>query len=464
MGDIIWSILGRALDYVRKRELSTPESEADAFIKLAHSDEIKRWKQIPSYEHLDTLTLADYHLRRNELRAFSGEIPELIKAHNKKRDLDVPTLVTYDTFTLTIPPDIFKRHQKRQLKVPIHRGTRVDCTDGIIDGNQLIVKRDWRKKSVQINYSCPSSEAHYDEIQRLERELTNASESDKWKLNECINSMFNQPVLFISHRWEGKEHPDPDGRQLEKLSRLKNCFVIYDYFSFPQDTHNEAGRRKLTQVLKDMTSILCNVVVLRADNYIERGWCLYEYILASLKEELVCDEIGADEFVELRDIVGTRVPPSSNIRGDSLEASLDNSKSEKIISTINAILPKFEVSGFTVPSDRSIVKELLVDGLLGVLPAKQVYTPYIGWQRSRWSREEIEGAFTAPMKYSSSYSTKKLKPKRFPVYGDVDSAVQGNYIIETQPPPKNLEELMIRSWDLVDWGATAEDERDKRDS
>src|SRR5262249_51412847 len=118
------------------------------------------------------------------------------------------------------------------------------------------------------------------------------------------------------------------------------------------------------------TSLLCNVVILRADNYIERGWCLYEYILASLKEELVCDEIGADEFIELRDIVGTWIPPSSNIRGDSFEASLDNSKGEKIIETINAILPKFEISGFTVPSDRSIVKGLLVEGLLRVTPRK----------------------------------------------------------------------------------------------
>lgn len=456
MGDI-WSILGRALDYVRKRELSTPKSKAEAFIKLAHSDEIKHWKQIPSYEKLDTLTLADYHLRRNELIAFSREIPELIKAHNKKRELDVSEVVKYDSFELTIPRDIFKRHQRRQLKVPIHRGTRVDCTDGIINGNQLIVKRDWRKKAVQISYSCPSSEAHYDEIQELERQLINASHSDKWKLNECINSIFNQPVLFISHRWEDKGHPDPAGRQLEKLSHLKNCFVIYDYFSFPQDTRNEAARSKLNQVLEDMTSVLCNVVVLRSDNYIERGWCLYEYILASLKEELVCDEIGAQEFVELRDIVGTRIPPSSNIRGDSFEASLDNSKSEKIINTINAILPKFEVSGFTVPSDRSIVKGLLVDGLLGVLPAKQTYTPYIGWQRSGWSREEIEGAFTTPIRYSSGYSTKKLKPKRFPVYEDLDSAVQGGYIIETQSPPKDLQELMIRSWGLVDWEANAEE-------
>lgn len=56
MGDIIWSILGRALDYTRKRELSTPKSKAGAFIKLAHADEIRRWKQIPSYENLDTLT------------------------------------------------------------------------------------------------------------------------------------------------------------------------------------------------------------------------------------------------------------------------------------------------------------------------------------------------------------------------------------------------------------------------
>jgi len=50
----------------------------------------------------------------------------------------------------------------------------------------------------------------------------------------------NDPVkLFVSHRWETKDHPDPSGRTLRKLLSLsKNCSddaaVWLDYCSLPQ--------------------------------------------------------------------------------------------------------------------------------------------------------------------------------------------------------------------------------------
>jgi hypothetical protein len=448
----IWSTLGRLLEYTQKKTLTTPSSKANDFIKIVHSEDIKSWTNIPSYEELATSTLSDYLSRREELAHFRKEIPELIEAKRRKDQINTSDLEEYAHFDETVPRDLLRRDYIIRFKNPIYEKTEFKTSDGKIEGRQLNIKRGWKKRVVRIKYVCPSSEAHKDEIQQLNKKIENASEGDKWKFDRCMNSVFNHPVLFISHRWESSAHPDPNGKQLEKLSRLKNCFVIYDYFSFPQNVQIETNKAKLDKILEDMTSILCNVIILASDAYIDRGWCLYEYLMASLKEELVCDEVGAKEFVKLRDVVGTRIPPSFNIfKGDSFDASLNNSKSEQIIAIIDSVLPKFQRSNFTIAADRLVVKNLLVNGLLHVLPKKQSHTPYIGFQESDWSRSEIEGAFTAPINYQSSYSTKKLKPKKLPVYDDLDSAVKSNYIINQEPVPKNEQELFFKTMELVEW-------------
>jgi hypothetical protein len=63
-------------------------------------------------------------------------------------------------------------------------------------------------------------------------------------LSEIDASRFEEPILFVSRRWEATDHPDPHGRQLEKLRELRSCYVIYDYCSFPQDP---LGRVRVTR-------------------------------------------------------------------------------------------------------------------------------------------------------------------------------------------------------------------------
>ena len=72
------------------------------------------------------------------------------------------------------------------------------------------------------------------EVETLERKISEFSASENRAIDEIATSQFAHPVLFISHRWEATEHPDPAGHQLEKLRALKDCFIIYDYTSFPQ--------------------------------------------------------------------------------------------------------------------------------------------------------------------------------------------------------------------------------------
>lgn len=46
-----------------------------------------------------------------------------------------------------------------------------------------------------------------------------------------------------------------------------------------------------------MTRLLRNVVILKSDDYAARGWCLFEYIVATMAQTIVCDELQHPKLV-----------------------------------------------------------------------------------------------------------------------------------------------------------------------
>ena len=445
----IFSILGKFLSYAEGTTLSLPKSKAAQHIKIAHASEVANWESIPSYEAFEGCSLSDYYERENELSYFSNRIGNLLKLHRRKQKLCTADLVEYENIEIDVAGDFLRRNYNVTLPKPKHNQTKITCSQGIIDGDLLSVRKGVRRQTVRLTYACPSSEANKDEIDEIDQQFQETSQGDMWMLNECLNSIYTQPILFISHRWEDPSHPDPNGSQLSKLANLKDCFILYDYFSFPQDMQTEEARTLLGKILRDMTALICNVVILDSQSYVERGWCFYEYLIASLKKELVCDEIGAKEFVALRDLVYTEIPPSYSSNGDTIESWLYNAKGRNIIELVNLILPRFNDSGFTVENDRQIVRELLVEGLLKALPDKQKHTPYIGWQPSGWRREEIERAFMEPLEPQFEHSPIEFKPEDSAVYQDIDAAVAGQYRNAKKPLPASLQDLEIKRWSLM---------------
>ena len=65
---------------------------------------------------------------------------------------------------------------------------------------------------------------------------------------------------------------------------------------------------QLRQIISNMDSLVKNVIILGSPDYLTRGWCLYEYIVASLTNQTVCDEIHEPRFVTLRDWASTHPP------------------------------------------------------------------------------------------------------------------------------------------------------------
>lgn len=261
--------------------------------------------------------------------------------------------------------------------------------------------------------------------------LAGASKADLNGLRNYFITSERDPVLFVSHRWEHPTHPDPDGRQLDRLKALKDCYVIYDYTSFPQDKTTAEAKDALSHVLDAMDDFIDNLLVLSASDYMSRGWCLYEYIAGSLMHQIVCDEINDPALVRLRNLIATD-PHPPGIGSTYREAV--NAKETLVLESINAILPLFEQSGFTVPGDRTIVQKLLIRRLRRTLPRKHEYMQYVGeWKTTAWAEEELTAAFKGELKWEGLQYDLTIPIFTPTVPNTLAGALSAGFRIEKQP-------------------------------
>lgn len=106
--------------------------------------------------------------------------------------------------------------------------------------------------------------------------------------------------LFVTHRWDGADHPDPSGWQLRALRNLAEdyhyheagtCFW-HDYMSLPQRPRNPDENRLFTAGLNSIrqTVAQCDNICLVSrtgqdhaedrDAMLRRGWILFELFIA----------------------------------------------------------------------------------------------------------------------------------------------------------------------------------------
>jgi hypothetical protein len=438
---LVFDYLARFLLHALEDSAAPPSSPAGEWIKIIHASKLKEWDRIKRYDEFDCERLSEYEPGRHRLQALGREIKELLDALKRIEELDADDLVVYNEMDVRVPRDILKRQYRFQLPPPTRDGTAIEAPEGAVEGGCLTVKRAWRDRSVRVRYRCPRREEHAAEIAELRGRIDAASPEQRAKLEEYRTSPFNHPVLFISHRWEDTAHPDPDGRQLAKLSKLENCFVIYDYASFPQVPQTRSEREALDRILRSMNTLIRNVVAIESPTYLERGWCLYEYIVASMNKTTVCDEVKDPALVELRDLVATRTPPARQIRGHSMESGLQNAKNQGIFDCINRLLPVFQNSRFTVPEDRELVRNLLIEQLQKALPKKMEYQEYVSeWTQKSWTRAELERAFADRLE-TGALHTNKLKPRHLEVPDTIEAAARSGYTVKNPRPfdPKMMD-------------------------
>jgi hypothetical protein len=127
--------------------------------------------------------------------------------------------------------------------------------------------------------------------------------------------------VFVSHRWQTRHHPDPDGAQLDRIrERLAVCapeqvYLWIDYCCLPQRDADAApdddavvqarkGLRRLASIV--MSS---DLMVIDSEDYLSRAWCHVELVtwlctIASMEYLYPDDDSGLFDTVLTRHLHG----------------------------------------------------------------------------------------------------------------------------------------------------------------
>lgn len=378
---------------IRRYRSPVPESEAWDAVKLVHADDLQEWDVFKRCQDFTGISYGQYRAEARQLKRRRKSVAPLLRAREELVALDHGGTVEYDSELVDVPRSLFGKTVRVPLKGACRPGTSVRTDVGTVSDGFLEAQSGVRSKSTLVTYEGPSNVVHALRIEELQRRLDDISDEERQTVQEVTASRFAHPVLFISHRWEGDDHPDPSGEQLRRLRALKDCFVVYDYSAFPQPPRSEEEQAEFLRLLGVMDDIIRNVVILSGPDYLSRGWCVYEYLVSALRGGVVCDEVRAEPFVVLRDWVATPPPFTAQLR-DSLESQQQNFINEQILRSVNGILPIYKAARFRDEHDSTVVKELLLAHLERALPGRKEHQELQpDWRQHAWSRDELVRAF-----------------------------------------------------------------------
>ena len=292
------------------------EERASDAVKLVHAEDLHKWERFPRCQDFEGITYGKYRAEAYQLERRRRTVASLIDAIKEVDKLDPDEIVEYDVDHVEIPRrGLLRRTARLPLPQTPRPGTSVESSAGSIREGRLEVEPGWRRQWISLTYLGASRLVNAERIAELEHRLEAMTDEQRRTVEEVTASRYAHPVLFISHRWESELHPDPAGSQLRKLQALKDCFIVYDYSSFPQHPRSDQEEADFRMILGSMGELIRSVVILEAPDYLQRGWCLYEYIVSSLHRTTVCDEVQDGRFVTLRDWATTDPPARTIVPG-----------------------------------------------------------------------------------------------------------------------------------------------------
>lgn len=393
---------GRAALAARWFRSATEQPDVAERVKLVHTSDLANLGRLPRYQDHDGISLAEFKRQRKALRQTQTLCANLIHARADIVSLDNDQLVHASAVEVELPRSIFRGQVSTPLPPFGWETAMPKCDQGACMAGKLRAQGQWSKRWVTVEVQCASWEYHAQRIAEAKHQLTDASSEQKNALDAFDESPFRAPVLFISHRWRSITHPDPKGETLKRLLQLGDAYLILDYCSFPQAPFDEAHAGHLEFILSKMSSLMENVVVLSSADYLSRGWCVYEYLLASLEGTLVCDEIQDERFMDLLRWSRTPAPAPASLFRDGIAGPYANFIQESILHSINRLLPQFKTSSYTLDSDKIRVQKMLRDQLLKSLPTRRLHDPYLGETLSKpWTEKELESAFDTELSWDS---------------------------------------------------------------
>jgi len=413
-------------------------------VKLVHSEDLHEWDRFPRCQEFEGITYGQYRTGAYELERRRRTVANLVNAIRELDKIDTDQIVEYQSEVIEVPRRALLR---RSVRVPLPEaprpGASVETSAGSIEEGSVEVCRRWRRQWVQLTYRDASRRVNAERIEELKHRLEAMSDQQRRTIEEVTTSRYAHPVLFVSHRWENEAHPDPTGSQLRKLRRLKDCFIIYDYTSFPQLPRSDQEDADFKQILGSMDDFVRRVIVLEGPDYLTRGWCVYEYIVASLRSSTVCDEVQDGRFVGLRDWAST-VPPVTLSFRDSFESQQQNFINERILAAVDDLLQIYGEARFKNDYDRDVVTALLIDHLKETLPSIKESQQGGEWKTTFWSDDKLAPIFSGEGKRPRLEAGIGIRPFDTAVPSTLQVAVNCRYEIKR---PDLL--ALLNPWDSL---------------
>jgi len=110
--------------------------------------------------------------------------------------------------------------------------------------------------------------------------------------------------FFVSHPWQTKEHPDPDGKHLALLQehakrQNQNAFYWIDYSCLPQKPRSVADEEFFKQTLPKIATIQSkgSTIVIADGCYSKRMWCYIEHFTGILFSQTHFDGMSGIEYI-----------------------------------------------------------------------------------------------------------------------------------------------------------------------
>lgn len=419
-------------------------------VRLIHASDLQSWSRFPRCQDADTVTYGQYRARMYELKQVRKRVRRLVRACQQIAELDTDERAEYHTEVQPVPRSLLKRQARIVLEHQRIPGTWLECAEGQVSmspsGDAVTVQAGLRKRRVAVVSVGPSRVVHAEKLAELRGELTAATDEQLRDVDEVFTSRYRQPVLFVSHRWESVDHPDPDGSQLRRLRELRDCWLIYDYTSFPQVPRTPGEEEQFQQFLYVMPELITRTVILSAPDYLTRGWLVFEYLVASLFADIVCDEVNSQDFVELRDWVASRPPMASNPWRDSRESNISNEINGEILAAVDQILPVYLNARFRDEHDSTRVTGMLKALLKARLaPRKEAQQGMGEWAASDWTEEELAPAFRELISSSAERST-MTKPFRTSVPATLAEAAGQGYRVSKMTLAQQMNPFQLTQW------------------
>lgn len=157
-----------------------------------------------------------------------------------------------------------------------------------------------------------------------------------------FQSTNSAPTLFVSHRWESTNHPDPTGIQFQIMRKsaleVDQKLIWYDYSCLPQEPRTLSEHELFKQSLHDLNSFLrvTQFFSIIDGNYINRAWCYYEWVISKLLTG------------------GQRI----SIQDKEINVSDYDKLAEQLV--LDGVYPKLDL---TLEEDRQYINNLLLTGV-----------------------------------------------------------------------------------------------------